>query len=43
MWKILIFWNCIFKSCNLENLCNLARRKYKLPDDEIKMSKHVGV
>ena len=28
---------------NLENLCNLARRRCKFPDDDMKMSKHVGV
>jgi len=28
---------------NLKNLCNLARRRCKFPDDDIKMSKHVGV
>ena len=27
----------------VENLCNLARRRFKLPDDDKKMSKHVGV
>jgi hypothetical protein len=28
---------------NLENLCNLARRRCKFPHDDMKMSKHVGV
>ena len=28
---------------NLENLCKLARRRCKFPDDDIKMSKYVGV
>ena len=28
---------------NLENLCNLARRRCKFADDDMKMSKHVGV
>jgi len=28
---------------NLENVCNLERRRYKFPDDDMKMSKHVKV
>jgi len=43
MWEILVIWNFIFNSCNLENLCNLARRRCKLPDDDMKISKHVGI
>lgn len=36
MWNIVILWNCIFYSCNLQNVCNLARHR---SDENVKMSK----
>jgi hypothetical protein len=43
MWNSLVLWNCIFNSCNLGKFCNLARRRCKLCDGNMKMSKHVAV
>jgi len=44
-------WMTDFNACtvhllsflHLEHLCNLARCRFKLPDDDKKMSKHVGI
>jgi hypothetical protein len=37
-------WNCDFNSFNFKNSRNLVRHKCKIPDDdEIELSKHVGV
>jgi len=32
-----------FQQLQFTNLCNLARRRCKLPDDDMKMLKHVGI
>jgi len=42
---LIILWNCNFNSLNVKNLCNSARHKctVQLPDDDIEMSKHVGI
>jgi hypothetical protein len=40
---LIILWNCNFNSCNLRIYVTLQGADVELPDDEMEMSKNIGV